>query len=159
MGHYPGAFRSFADALKGLVRAQAAQFGKTFALGLVVQQVAAKNLDEIRLCDKRRERQKNKPAFRAVATPVAPARLARLPECRIAAPENTKIFRVFREPASDLDFRQGPQQRKIADARRNETLDILGEIPLKLERFAVLVVDIDAIEAEVCRAGGMLVRH
>src|SRR5271169_2349062 len=115
--YHAGAFGRFADALKRLVCAQAAQFGKAFALGVVVQQVAAENFDQVRLCDKRRKRQKHEPAFGTVAAPVTPARLARLPKCGIAASEDAKIFPVFREPSGNLDLRQWPQERKVADAR------------------------------------------
>jgi len=53
IGHHAGAFVCFTDAFKGLDCAQAAQFGKAIALGLVVQQVAAENFDQIRLGDKK----------------------------------------------------------------------------------------------------------
>src|ERR1700730_17891536 len=117
IGHHAGAFVGFTDAFKGLDGAQAAQFGKAVALGLVVQQVAAENFEQIRLCDKRRKRQENETAFRTIAAPVTPASLARLAECRVAASEDAKIFPVFRESPGDFDLRQWPQQREIADAR------------------------------------------
>src|ERR1700757_1513289 len=78
MRHYAGAFESLSDAFKGLIGVQATQFGKTVALGFVLQQVASEYFDQIWFCDKRRKRQKHKPAFRPVAAPVTPAGLARL---------------------------------------------------------------------------------
>ena len=90
---------------------------------------------------------------------MTPACLASLPECRVAASKDAKIRRVFREPSGDLDLRQWPQQRKIADARRNRPFDISSEITLEFEGLAILVINLDPIEAEVCGAGGMLVRH
>src|SRR6516225_8061222 len=101
-------------------------------LCLVVQQVGAKNFDQILLFDKRRKRQKDKSAFRAVAAPALPARLARLPECRITAPEDAKICRIFRKSPRNLDFGQRSQQRKIFDARRDAAFDISSEILFEL---------------------------
>src|SRR5215467_9915129 len=112
-------------------------------LRLVVQQVGAKNFDQISLSDKRRKRQKDKSAFRAVAAPALPARLARLPECRIAAPEDVKICPVFRKSPRNLDLRQWTQQGKIFDARRDAAFDISGKILLELEGLAVLVIDFE----------------
>ena len=47
-------------------------------------------LDQSLLFDERRKRQKNEPAFRAVATPLAPACFANLPERGVAASEDAK---------------------------------------------------------------------
>src|SRR5712671_4045329 len=108
--HDAGALGGFSDAFEGLVILQAAQLGKAVALRLVVQNIAAKDPDQLRFRDERRKRKEHEPAFRAVTAPVPPARCARLPKGRIAAAEYSKIRGMIRKAPSNLYLRQRPQQ-------------------------------------------------
>ena len=73
MRHHCSTFFDLADAFERLVLAQPAQFGKAFGLIFVVEEVAAENRGQPVLCDKGGKRQKDKPAFRAIAAPLPPA--------------------------------------------------------------------------------------
>src|SRR5712671_1350646 len=115
--HDAGAFGGFSDAFERLVFLQAAQFGKAVALRLVIQNIAAKDLDQFGFRDKRGKRKEHEPAFRTITAPVTSARRARLPKSRIAAAEYSKIWGMIRKAPSNLDLRQRPQQRKIGDTR------------------------------------------
>src|SRR5271169_2110577 len=141
MRHYRGALGDLADAFERLVLAQAAQRGKPIGLGLVIEHVVAKDRDQLKFSDERRQSQEYESAFWAIAAPVVTALGRRLPERSIAAAEAFEILRVARKTSRNLDLRQWPQQRKIGDIRRNAHCGVISEIPLKLERFTELMVD------------------
>src|SRR6516162_612655 len=157
--HHGGALSQFADTFERLMLLQAAQLGKSITLGLIVEKVVAEDFDQLGFLDRRGEREEHEPAFRTIAAPFPRAGCRELPEGRIAAPENSEIFGVFREAASDFDFRQRSQQRKVGDTRRDVVSQILREVLLKLERFAVLMVDVCIVDLQVWRTGGVLIRH
>jgi hypothetical protein len=53
MRHHCGALGRFSDAFEGLVLSETAQLCKTGPLTWVVQQITAKDPDQIRFCDER----------------------------------------------------------------------------------------------------------
>ncbi len=159
MRHYRGALGDLADAFERLVLAHAAQRRKAVALGFVIEHVVAKDRDQLKFGDERRQSQEHEAAFWAIAAPVLAALGRQLPKRSITAAEASEILRVARETSGDLDFRQWPQQREIGDVPRNVVCDVISEIPLKPQRLAELMVDPDPVDRQVRRTGRMFVRH
>src|SRR5271169_4946189 len=157
MRHYRGALGDLADAFERLVLAQAAQRGKAVALGFLIEHVTAKDRYQLGLGDERRQGQEYKAAFRTIAAPVLATLGRRLPKRGVATAKTSKILLVVRKTSRNLDFRQWPQQRKIGDIRRNAHCGVIGEIPLKLERFTELMVDRHAVNRQVRCTGRMFV--
>src|SRR5580658_4350067 len=108
MRHYRGALGDLADAFERLVPAQAAQRGKPIALCLVIEHVVAKDRDQLKFGDERRQSQEHESAFWAIAAPMPAALGRRLPERSVAAAETSKILRVARKTPGNLDLRQWP---------------------------------------------------
>src|SRR5216684_501346 len=147
--HHAGALGSFSDAFERLVFLQAAQFGKAVLLRLVVQNIAAEDLDQFGFRDERGKRKEHEPAFRAITAPMTPARRARLPKSRIAAAEYSKIRGMIRKTPGNLDLRQRPQQRKIGNARANPISEIFRKHLLEFQGFAELMIDLDAADFQI----------
>src|ERR1700759_581064 len=106
-----------ADALKRLVASRRRQQRKALELAVVVEQVAAEHLAQVRRVAERREHEKDEAALRAFTAPRARAQRRVEAEDRIATRERSVVAIHARERARDCELRGRAQDREQLDLR------------------------------------------